>query len=418
MDFNRTHMRLRYFGFLLFFLILLTSSGVPQNWQRGSGLPSGVYYSIYAHNGNLYTGSDSLLYKSTDGGISWAPLEGQLPAGAYFTRFFSYKDYLYVATTNTGILRSNNGGKTWQDFSAGLEGWALDIIEMCAVGDSLYAGTGGSGIYYINTKNPIKWQSFNSGLFQLGCNTMAASGNTLVAGIGMYVFARPQNSDAWIEVQIDSAQEQQPALKLFAAGDYIFAGTSTGLFRGSRDAMNWKSKDIKLLSKLPIGSFAVNGSRLFAGVTFKLEHFICSSDDAGETWTVRAHEFAQILDMTVFNNMLFAVRTDGVWYMPLSAWTGVDEGKGPEAKNFKLYQNYPNPFNPVTNIRYRIPADGNVMLKVFDATGNVAATLVNGMQSSGDHEVAMNAAGLSSGIYFYELRTGSLREVKKFILLK
>jgi len=112
------------------------------------------------------------------------------------------------------------------------------------------------------------------------------------------------------------------------------------------------------------------------------------------------------------------VRTDGVWYMPLSAWTGIGEIDNPDKKNFKLHQNYPNPFNPVTNIRYQIPADGEVKLTVFDITGNKVAVLVNSVQSSGSYEVSFNAAGLSNGIYFYELRASNLREVKKLILLK
>ncbi len=411
-------MLLRQHTLLIIVFTCLVSSGIAQNWQRGEGLPSGVYYAIAEHNGILYTGSDSTLFKSTDSGMSWKPLAGLLPAGAYFSRFFSHNGYLYVATTNAGVLRSSNDGNSWQDFSAGLGGWARYIVDLCVIGDTLYAGTGGDGVYYMNLLNPGQWKSYNEGLSQLGVSTLSVSGRTLVASIGMYVFIRPQNTSAWIEVQIDATQEQRPALKFISAGDYIFAGTSTGLYRGSADGMSWSFKDIKLLSKLPIGSFAAHESRLFAGVTYKLDHFICSSDDSGETWTVRAHEFAQLLDMTVYNNMLFTVRTDGVWYMPLSAWTGIGETGNSDKKNFRLHQNYPNPFNPVTNIRYQIPADGNVMLKVFDIAGNEVAVLVNGMQTSGSHEVLFNAAGLSTGIYFYELRTGSLREVKKLILLK
>jgi len=232
-------MLLKQHTLLFIILACLAQSGNAQNWQRGEGLSSGVYYAIAEHNGILYTGSDSTLFKSTDSGITWKPLAGLLPSGAYFSRFFSHNGYLYVATTNAGVLRSSDDGNSWQDFSTGLGGWARYIVDLCVIGDSLYAGTGGSGVYFINLLNPIQWKPFNSGLSQLGVNTLAVSGNTLVASAGMYVFVRPQNSEAWIEVQIDSTREQQPALKFISAGDYIFAGTSTGLYRGSADGMNW-----------------------------------------------------------------------------------------------------------------------------------------------------------------------------------
>jgi len=86
--------------------------------------------------------------------------------------------------------------------------------------------------------------------------------------------------------------------------------------------------------------------------------------------------------------------------------------------NFTLEQNYPNPFNPNTNIKYRIPDRGFVSLKVYDVLGNEVATLVNEEKPAGSYEVNFNAAGLSSGIYFYELQAGSFVETKKMILLR
>lgn len=92
-----------------------------------------------------------------------------------------------------------------------------------------------------------------------------------------------------------------------------------------------------------------------------------------------------------------------------------DEAK-PEA--FALYQNYPNPFNPSTMIRYSIPTLEFVALKVYDVLGNEVATLVNEEKSAGSYEVEFDASHLSSGIFFYELITGSFIETKKMLLLK
>ena len=103
--------------------------------------------------------------------------------------------------------------------------------------------------------------------------------------------------------------------------------------------------------------------------------------------------------------------------------------------DFKLEQNYPNPFNPSTKIKFTVPAvtlrqaqsDTWVTLKVYDILGNELATLVNAELSPGEYEVEFNATSsssfrlarnLSSGIYFYTLRTGEFIQTKKMILLK
>ena len=85
---------------------------------------------------------------------------------------------------------------------------------------------------------------------------------------------------------------------------------------------------------------------------------------------------------------------------------------------FSLGQNYPNPFNPVTNISYALPSSGFVSLKVYDILGHEVATLVNGVQESGVQHVQFNASQLSSGLYFYTIRTGSFTATKKLLLMK
>jgi len=86
--------------------------------------------------------------------------------------------------------------------------------------------------------------------------------------------------------------------------------------------------------------------------------------------------------------------------------------------DFKLYQNYPNPFNSATNIKYSIGRKQFVALKVFDVLGNEVGTLINEEKPSGEYEVEFNAENLSSGIYFYQLKTGSLVQTRKMILIR
>jgi hypothetical protein len=86
---------------------------------------------------------------------------------------------------------------------------------------------------------------------------------------------------------------------------------------------------------------------------------------------------------------------------------------------FVLMQNYPNPFNPSTRIKYSIPAQANVTLKVFNLLGQEVMTLVNGeVQNPGNYVALFEAQKLAAGVYFYRLEAGKFSEVKKMLLLK
>lgn len=86
--------------------------------------------------------------------------------------------------------------------------------------------------------------------------------------------------------------------------------------------------------------------------------------------------------------------------------------------SYSLEQNYPNPFNPATQIKYSIPNDGYVVLKVFDILGREVAILINESKPAGIYEVEFNASNLSSGIYFYSISTNAFHQVKKMLLIK
>lgn len=85
---------------------------------------------------------------------------------------------------------------------------------------------------------------------------------------------------------------------------------------------------------------------------------------------------------------------------------------------YSLSQNYPNPFNPATTIKFGLPENSNVRLRIYNILGENVVTLVNEVMNPGYHEVVWNAGGLTSGIYFYELITPEYRFMKKLLLLK
>lgn len=87
-------------------------------------------------------------------------------------------------------------------------------------------------------------------------------------------------------------------------------------------------------------------------------------------------------------------------------------------KEYSLKQNFPNPFNPTTNIRYDIPSDNFVTIKIYDILGKEVMNLVNKFKQAGRYIISFNANNLPSGIYFYKIKAGSFEQVRKMVMVR
>jgi hypothetical protein len=103
----------------------------------------------------------------------------------------------------------------------------------------------------------------------------------------------------------------------------------------------------------------------------------------------------------------------------------VEENSEEINSNFQLFENYPNPFNPSTIISYYLPYTTNVQLKIFDSLGREVITLINQIQSAGDHKVILDAQkmldgsnAMSSGVYFCRIHADSFTKTIKMLLMR
>jgi enterochelin esterase family protein len=105
------------------------------------------------------------------------------------------------------------------------------------------------------------------------------------------------------------------------------------------------------------------------------------------------------------------------YFFPASA-TGIEDNKTHLPEFLTLHQNFPNPFNPSTKIKYTVPKESFITLKIYNGLGQEVRELINENKPAGNYEVDFTATSLPSGIYFYRLQAGSFIETKKMILLK
>lgn len=98
--------------------------------------------------------------------------------------------------------------------------------------------------------------------------------------------------------------------------------------------------------------------------------------------------------------------------------------KSSQVETYSLSQNYPNPFNPSTKISYSLPVASIVKLIIYNSIGQNIATLVDGFQGPGNHEINFNGSKLSAGIYLYSIEAKpvdggeSFKFIRKMSLLK
>jgi hypothetical protein len=97
---------------------------------------------------------------------------------------------------------------------------------------------------------------------------------------------------------------------------------------------------------------------------------------------------------------------------------GVSNNNKEIPSDYSLSQNYPNPFNPATHVKFTLPKDGNVSLKVYDMLGNEVASYVNGFLKAGSYNADIDASSWASGVYFYKLITPEFAATKKMMLVK
>ncbi|MCA1803675.1 MAG: T9SS type A sorting domain-containing protein, partial [Rhodothermaceae bacterium] len=98
--------------------------------------------------------------------------------------------------------------------------------------------------------------------------------------------------------------------------------------------------------------------------------------------------------------------------------TDIEEPAIEMPRSVALLQNYPNPFNPSTQIRFELPSNQPVTLRVYDITGRLVSTLVNGVRPAGVNIVSFDASNLASGVYVYRLEGADFAQTRSMTLIK
>jgi len=435
-------MRLLNITTTFLFLLFCYSISYSQIWEKTSNPPGGAStYSIRTafENGSVVQfsiASDGAgLFKSTDGGINWENigLVGVVLTDMAFINDFDEGNY--IVSASNGIHKSTDFGETWTHHTSGIEG--LFITAMASsneFNDEIVIGTATNGAFR-SFDNGETWEQFGTGLEK---ETVRNILGFSILSVDFTWEATTQDGGFWVYDEATNMWEQQNAGNenhsndsdiAVDSQDQILLASGNEILYTDISNIQWelevKHPGVNGFEITPDGQTiassygwgiiikwpgATEWAPFSEGLPFNdgfIDVFNMDLDDEGFLWA------AVWVPLTSSN----PANSGGI-FKTINPVTDVEDISSEIPNRFNLEQNYPNPFNPTTKIKYSVPQLSFVTLKVYDVLGREVLTLANEERPIGSYEVEFNATGLSSGVYFYSLRTGSFTQTKKMLLLK
>lgn len=395
----------------------------------GHGALPGRVVSLASDGNDLYAGTlGGNLYLSSDNGATWTCIDSGVTTSD-ITTIHVFKNALFVGAygnianatygmhgSGSGIYMTSDKGKTWQKVSAGLADSNVYVINH--LDSTIFVGTWSAGVYYSDNDGK-SWSPANNGLTNLAVRTIASVGNRLYVGTwGGGVFISDDHGGSWAQ---SNTGINNPFVNSIAIDSpYVYMGNTEGVYRSTNGGFSWDLTN-KGLTTTYINTFLVIHPDIMVGTS---GNGLFVSLNQGSSWQLADTSGltdGYIYCLAVNGSRLFAGANNGeVWSRPLrEIITTVKERWEPViANSFHLHQNYPNPFNPETKISYSLSSPQQITLNVYDGLGREIATLAQGMQAAGLHEVSFDGSRYPSGVYFYQLRVGDYVSTRKMTLIK
>ncbi len=303
-----------------------------------------------------------------------------------------------VLNTSALILKTTDGGTSWSDANSS------NLV----------------GLYASGGKKLLDFADLNTGLF---------SATNLSSGSGVLAHLLLKTNDSgknWQTLSFNSPS-YFTNIKMYNSLIAIGSGiTSVPLTKSVFD--NYYTTDggaSWTKHSQPVNTNSCGDFEFIKGkpnnVWFSVKEKLYFTNDGGKTYSLQlSTNDSAIMEIVFVNEKVgWVLSQNGKVYKTTSGTTvNVSKDDSELPSKMELSQNYPNPFNPTTSISYQIPKSGYVALKVFDSLGKEATTLVDEYKTAGNHKVKFDGSKLSSGIYFYQLKSGMLTETKKLVILK
>ena len=270
----------------------------------------------------------------------------------------------------------------------------------------------------INSSVPPSLSSEGLILYPPGSNNTEARDSYVQILTDAQFTATVRRTARWI-----ADNQQQPVWRYFLTYKQSGILSSTGSYHGMELFYVFNNWENALLGKGPL--FTAQDDSMETNMLAYWISFAAAGNPNGQgliPWPQYVSSTDPYMEMKATpNGVQKGIRTAkcDFWDQAAGFVTGKSENQNPVGSlNFRLFQNYPNPFNPGTIIRYDIPKEAFVSIKLYDLLGKEIKTLVEENLHAGSYSYNLDGSKLPSGIYFYKIIAGSFSSTKKMILLK
>jgi len=337
-------------------------------------------------------------------------------------------NYMLGETQNNGLRRSINNGASWSSATNGLTGtgaWVAPILSHPVT----------SGVFYTARQQVFKTSDWGASWAPISAGTsgtireMAISKsnpNIMYATSGSLIFKSTDGGYNYTSVTSGTPGRTITSVNIHPDSSntaiITFSGFGAGkIYKTINGGANW----VNISGSLP-DSPTNDGLIYYPGYSTSvyligMDIGVFMTTNYGTDWVELAdglpNTVAMHLDYNpVSNKVRIGTHGRGVW--ETSIIVSIVNYSNEVPAQFELKQNYPNPFNPSTQIKFSIPKEQHVSLKVYDILGKESAKLIEQDLKAGTYEVKFDGERLSSGLYFYTLRTEDFIQTRKMILVK
>ncbi len=375
----------------------------------------GIFF-INENVGWVY-GANSTLLKTTDGGKTWESLD--IPGtGGSDIKFIDENTGLCHSGTmgedgygDAIQLKTTNGGKTWDDISIpGVHSYngfcLLNVNEYWTTTDNdiFHTNNGGETWEKQETMHHVsafpQFKKFIDVDFIDSMKGWALGGNVTDILGPTYVYKTENGGKDWYELSLVANKNQR---KLYALNENDLWACNLTLNVSHDGGKSWS--DCESESDIVRDIYPVDELRAYVLWTDSLSY----TEDGGNTFkTLLTYKFERPDHFThvsgVDGKYIWCLSRGGAIVKYTADTVSVENDSVPD--EMPILTNAPNPFNPATTISFTLPADSHATLTVHDITGRKVATLADNFMSAGKHSAVFDGSNLASGVYFLPDRGG------------